>query len=582
MKRLNINLVKVRQLIFIYFSVSLLIALGPNFQHYFFSIIYSSSSSIYDNAFEGELIHFPSLIDWIKSIGSIPVILVSTVISLTILGVKSPIENAKRSGWACFICWCVIDLFTGVINGQNLDFFLKCFVANLLGSVVFSFLLIMLFEIISIYINNSRKNYQVDLFFGEMILLFSSFILFCCVYYFLTFLFNPLPFNIKITSGYPAEGFLMADENETSDVKNFLLPNRLISSEISMTSIGEDFDINFDSNADNYTYNVRVAFFKDCVFVDEALESVSSSSWNEYGNVSSLHLNVSAGVTDFSSSLNRKSFLNIVNDDQLSQYWLDLSDNKESLEIGQYFQNLSLDYESYPDSQYFFLSAYLFDKRDDAVIPNSRRVRLSLDQREYFYDFEPSEDLSYEDELVCQPIELDIDNKRSNNSNEIDSLVSGVLLSISPNFDNGITRFYEKTMFSLRGGDGFRNISGLDLSDLKYNKVDKVGFLSIDGNLESVVINNVEKNVYSSDVYTAIGDFRLRYNDNGSVFIEGVADFLWNRKQRVNQTRWEISGIGWGEIITLVSGFLLLIYYVLRKLLLPRLSINKEYDWKVV
>lgn len=576
MEDIKINLIKFRQMVIIFLLVSFLIALGPNLQHYFFSIVYSSYSSIYDSAFEGQLIHFPSLLDWIKVVGTLPVLIVSSFVFLAILNVKSPIGNAKRSGWACFISWCLVDLYAGISNGQDFNFYLTCFVANLLGGLIFSFLILVLFEIVSVYTDNARGNYQIDLFLGELISLFLVFVSFCFIYYVATFFFKPLPVDIRITSNYPVSGFLMTDKSKTTEVKDFLLPNRMTPSKVSLSSIHQDF--NFNIAADSYSYNLKIAFLKDCVDYEQALENILPSSWNDYGSVNNFNLNVSEGVTEFSSSLNNRSFISNLENDFLSQYWLDLNESQESLEITQYLNNVGLDYETYPDSQYFFIHAYLVNKKDNAIISNPRRLRLTLDKEDYFYNFEAIEDFNYESNMSCRPIEFNIDDE---DFDQINSLVSGVLISISPNNEDGIVQYYEKTKFSIRGGGGFRYIKNLGLNELKYNNEDKVEFLSIGDNIESVVINSIERNASSSDVYTAMGDLSIKYNNNGSVFIEGVADFLWNRQQRLNQTRWELSGMGWGEIITLLSAFLFSMYYVARKFILPKLLKNNDYVWKL-
>ncbi|QNI02766.1 hypothetical protein HXW73_07345 [Halomonas sp. SH5A2] len=579
-----------RQFLMVLVAVAMLVTTGPNLQNYLFSIIDPNSQSIYDSAFGGQLIHFPTLFDWLAGISSIPVLLVSLVVSISLVKINSPIKILIRSGLACFLSWCVIDIYIGLAHyNYDVNFYLQCLIANLTGAVIFSFFLLVFFEAAYLHIHSSKKIRQIDLMACELIFVLLAFLLLCLIYYISVFLFKPLPVKLQIYSAYPASGYLTKKEDSAiKDVsaKDILLPGNSMPSKFKVISVDGDFELQFDSNSNNQMYEVKLAFVEGCSELDQALEEVLPSSWNVYESVKNLNISLDSGTTDLFSNSAERNFINDHKENELQTlFWLELSEDEEGFEVTQFFsERINLKYESDPQPQYFLLSTYLLEKNESAVGPIARNINISIDENKYSQTFKINGEVLSSSEVICQslsPRDYDINSDGLENTSLVDSPIAGVVVSIVPDFGDKVIRYFDKSIVSIEGGSGYRSIMDLDLEEMIYSRSDDINLFSISGNLKRFVKDGVEQQLSTSDRYTAIGEFSATYISGGWVSIEGRADFLWNRKSRLNPTRWEITDMGWGELVAIFGGILVLLGWILRKLIFPRLSDNKNIEWKV-
>lgn len=579
-----------RQFLMVLVAVGMLVTTGPNLQNYLFSIIDPNSQSIYDSAFGGQLIHFPSLFDWLAGIFSIPVLLVSLVVSISLVKINSPIKLLIRSGLACFLSWCGVDIYIGLVHyTYEVNFYLQCLIANLTGAVIFSFLLLVFFEAANFHMRSLKKIRQIDLIVCELVFVLLAFLFLCLIYYISVFLFKPLPVNLQIYSAYPASGYLTKQEDsviKNVSVKDVLLPGNSMSSKFKVISVDNDFELQFDSNSNNQIYEVKLAFVEGCSELDQALEEVLPSSWAVYDSVKNLNISLDSGTTEVYSNSAERNFINDHKENELQTlFWLEISEDEEVLEVTQFFsERINLKYEGDPQPQYFLLSAYLLEKNESAVGPLARNINISIDDNKYSQAFKIDDELLSSSEVKCQSLSpggYAINSDSSENTSLVDSPLAGVVISIVPDFGDEVIRYFDKSIVSIEGGSGYRSIMDLDLEEMIYSQSDDINLFSISGNLKRFVKDGVEQQLSTSDRYKAIGDFSATYISGGWISIEGRADFLWNRKNRLNPTRWEITNMGWGELVAIFGGVLVLLGWVLRKLIFPRLSDNKNIEWKV-
>ena len=291
-----------------FLAVAFLVSLGPNLQFYFFAIIDPGSTSIYDSAFDGQMVRFPSLLDWLGGVLSIPVLIVSLAISSSIFKIKSPRKVHLRLVLSCFFSWCLVDVVIGILDEQTeVAYYLQCLLANLAGSVFLVLLMAGLFAVLDLYIKIFSCVDVVVKLTAALLLVALSFALCCTTYYVMAFLFKPLPVRLQLYSAYPASGYVRTIEDKKvkiasiGDPKTSLLPNNSMSSGFYVVSIDKGVSFNFDANSEDQHYMLSVAPVEGCLEPNQALETIASNSWRTFEDVAEFQASFDKGTSQIVS-----------------------------------------------------------------------------------------------------------------------------------------------------------------------------------------------------------------------------------------------------------------------------------------
>ncbi|WP_342595150.1 hypothetical protein AAGT95_00320 [Salinicola lusitanus] len=574
----------------IFLAVAFLVSLGPNLQFYFFAIIDPGSTSIYDSAFNGQMVRFPSLLDWLGGVLSIPVLIVSLAISSSTFKVKSPRKVHLRLVLSCFFSWCLVDLAIGIFDEQaEVAYYLQCLLANLAGSVFLVLLMAGLFSVLDLYIKIFSCADVVVKLTASFLLVALSFALCCITYYAIAFLFKPLPVRIQLYTAYPASGYVKTIEDKKIKIptienpKTSLLPNNSMSSRFYMVSIDKGISFNFDANSEDQNYILSVATVEGCLEPNQALEAIASNSWRTFENVAEFQASFDKGTSQVVSETFPKELTpHPLEEESLTSFWYKPSEKEGEIDIQQFFSNnIFLHYSTDAREQIYLITAHLLEKKGNVVSTRERELDLNVNGRSYSYMFNVDPSVELSSKVNCSSLGLE-GNAQDSNFYSVNVPLAGMVIVVKPDIDKKVLRLYtDRSQVDIAGGMGTRSIKNLRLGELVYSDPDKVDRFSLSGDIRRVLIDGYKKEVTEADVYSATGDFTVAYTNGGWMAIDGTADFLWNRKERLNSTKWESVDAGWSGVATIIGSILIAVGWVLRSLVFPSMVSNQDYKWKL-
>lgn len=569
-------------------SLSFILAVGPEIQHYSLSLLNSEVPSVYGAAYEDNLVQFPPISTWISSAFSWNFLIIAALISIYSTKNTDPIGIAWRTTISSFLALSIFDAGYGIYHTQfSARWIAENLVSNFVGGILIAALLTSILAAADfIYAHTPIGNTSKIIATSIAVVLAGLFI--CCLAYYLSlFFYKPLKVKFEAYLLPPSSGSVLLHPEEnlqnSKDHKEALkfsfFPQESFAKKASWTGIGE-IKIKMPSPKNDSRHNVSISLFSGCLSVDQAIQLDSISPFLMSYGATSLEIAFDEGQASLfiPDSENETSKFKTTSS-QAILFSLEKEEKPKTLKIIQFVgTDATLEFYNPTGSQTFFLTAPTLKSHDDQAELISRNLKIRIDEQETPIKLNPPSNPKASESVTCSPLPA-MQNKPNTGSETITlnpaSMVVGVLVTVDQVKQSFPLRF-DNTKFHVTGLNGWISLSRQKSEIPEYLPLGSMKMLQVRGNIADLTLDGASTPTRPLDTYTVTGNLEATHGEQGKVRIYGWADRLWRDNDRMNKTYWE--KLDW-EAKALIATPLGVLFLLLSKLISGRLHTNNRYIW---
>lgn len=570
-------------------GLAFVLSTGPQIQSYLISLLNSDLPSVYGSAYQESLANFPRLSAWVGAGFEWHVLLMALLITLTVVQRSEARLVAWRAAVASFLVLCTFDIGLGLFQRQlTVKWMVENAAGNLLGGILIAALLVTIFSITDfLYSHAPAGNVgKRAVAAGSALLggLFSC----CLVYYLVDFFYNPLPVKFEAYFSAPASGTVVPKPTTPSsapkgrnEMRPFsFVPAKPIKGNVTWTSAEGALKVKLQTRDNGPMDQVSIALFSGCRSWDEVKELKVVAHWLVVDNVDALEVSFDPGLTNFFTTVREAQTSSFrVDAGVVGIFNIDQDAQSKRLKVTQFVgDDASLEFDSSADEQSFFLSAPILRSINGQPSLSSRIMTLKVGMQTYFLKFDPPRNAHRSDKVVCS-LHQDTQSKPTAESGFISvgpvDIMAGVLVKVRRK-DAALLVNDMNAGFRVSGGGGWLGLVGLQPEQLENHSLGTLRMFQVRGNITDLVLDGSPATARPLDTYTAMGDLRAAYGDQGKLHVAGRVKSLWRDQSRMNPTKWE--KLGW-EAKVFMLGLLGAVLAFLWPLLAQRLRANSRFTW---
>lgn len=569
-------------------SLSFVLSIGAQIQIFVVSLLNSDFPSVYESAYQHNLIAFPSLSEWIGGARNWLTLAMSVIVAWAISRKSDPRAIAWNVAFIGFFVLTLFDMGVGFFGGQlTVKWIFENIAANTIGSIVLAVLVVLICLVGDFFYVYLPIRPQGRRYFALLIVMVGGVVYSCVAYYICEFLYHPLPVRFDAYFSAPASGFVTTDKSSLVDSDKSKLfsfiPEETISANASWISPKGKLLIKALASVKEFP-RISIALLSDCVSPEEVRKlKAMPHPWVDVSNAGSFEVSADGGQTDFGTlfGVHQKAKIEFKSD-PLLMFSIDQDSGTKNLKFSHFVSGgAHVDLQSVSDDVSFWLSVPLVEVGGEKMTLASRTITLRIGSATKLLRFDPPGNVS----KMRAKSKCSVVNVPALRSGEYSGLIrvpsvgaiAGVLVKLTHGADNDHLSM-ANIGIRVSGPDGWVQFTDLRPDQIGHRSLGNLGALQIRGNISDLRINDAPMVVHQIEAYTALGDLSAAYGDKGDIRVWGQAKRLWKDQGRLNPTKWE--QLGW-EVKLFLIGLVGAVAAFLGPIVAKRFRTNAAFGWFV-
>jgi hypothetical protein len=530
-------------------AIAALMAVGPWLQFYVLSIANSTSSNLYQTAFNNSINPDYTFAEWL--VPNLFVYLVpATLCAFLVTREKSVRRAIVTLAGAAFPSLLVVDLISlpFLVEGERptgplqlVDYLLVNTATNFAGAVLIALVLLGLYSLArSISLTLLRPN-AVAL--TRLIVVLLVGLTTTSAYYLCRAIYAPTPAQMDAYLARPQSGWYAPNEGTSGDSDFSFLPTNLQGHTLGWLAPSSEMKLSWEANNQARTYDLAVSFRGGCPASRVQFDDVTDASTLVARNVRTLVVKMDKGYAQFAS---RPALETTLKDEFTAPRGYTIEQSPEegysTTELADPEGGISLLSEGPPAP--FGMNVALYRETDadsTKLISSSRSVSVTINGTQYLINVVPSPSRVEKETSSCMPL-----------STPSKDLFSGIPLPLekgSENFEllfalaeTSTSRQVEgapDNTLEITGGTGWLTSTGKDDPSEFSPQSNLVDFIVFGGNVIQLTMDGEKVELLPVDSVQAVGDLSVEYVDEGKVRVQGMAKLAWKNNVRLLRTRME-------------------------------------------
>lgn len=534
---------------FIFFAF--ILRIGPALQFFSSTALNNRAPSIYDAAFQNELIRFVNLAGWLR-LGFHPLILaIAAGVTIATVSAKTLRGAAAMAGLATFALWTVNDAVSVFLSLEEASL-LTSTSANFVGGflvALIAFAILCLYDYLG---KEALKARSVKALFPIAVISLGVLIS-AAAYTVLIFVYQPIPARIEAILSTPASGTFDAGpyrnpaagddgrQAPASGRRFRFLPRDTAAREAVVGNVLGHPHLTWRSTR-NERYTVEIALFMGCSSDSDIARLQMPAARFTQQNIAGLDLDFGDGITHF-HMLNSEGNRFSVDAGRFADYALEAGDGINLGSLSDFARNrANLNVKARLPFSFYVAGPLLLEPGAPGV---SRTLAMRLGAAARAIRFDRAARLpARRGPRSCRAVQ-------AGSGSSLPSRVAtdrdfvGALVRIS----RGAGEMSDDTALVGRlvvaGSYGWLTVSGIDYGEMTDRDLGALGSIEMSGNGTRLRVDGQAIEVSPHNAIVARGNLKGRVGENGDRYISGSADAIWIGETRINATRWERLAVEW-------------------------------------
>lgn len=545
-------------------SLCLVLGTGAEIQRYLLAAISSEEANIYATINHEAIARVYPLASWLIFSIQWSTAIPAAVTLAASLFARNYRELALYAALGAFLSLFACDTLIGFLWARPTTYFLENFFTDVLGGVVISCILIMLFrlvDLILLYTSNARTPVSIVALATPILI---GLALNLAAYFMVNLLYNPTSSRIAFALKPPINGIYWPkrEPNPKGEGKPFGVfstPGRL-QNDFAFRYI--DAPLNAEWSHANSEASARVVVYVNCL-PEGAAALAKRGVGVRLGKASQVSVRIDRGTGTFTGNLlkNDPSFVYLSPADELTQFWLTANSKVKSTTLSRFVRKKAdAHYWSADGKLSFATDIYLYRReKDRSVIRAAHTMWLRFGERTAELKFIPVRVPESVKTFPCSAV--DVPELLTGGQREINvhGVIAGVAITLEAMRRSDEYSDVEKDAIRVTSSGDFSTTVTLDQKLSPLITAGYVKAMVIDEGLTHLSVNDVDTQLSTQNrLFIGAGDVLVVPEDDGSLVAEGTADAAFRDRIRLSPTRWERLGFPLQTVAFTVLGTILL------------------------
>lgn len=552
---------------FLFFSSVLLS--GVNIQYYSSGAVGGERGSIYASVFNNQIVVFPSISEWIKSIID-PILLIhSCILTVVCFCFRSKRASAVALFLIAVSVMTVSDIVTAAVEGGIvIDKVIVSFMYNCTGFAILSYiyvLLLVLYERIAEHYGYKGKSVWAalaGLSVAAIGIMGSAFI-----YLLLLYFYQPTSVQIDVSFDPPSRGYLEAELKDSnlnpasgSDLQKSspgkLVPEYNFGASLTQESFSGQPNLFWKNENKDSKYKINISFYGDCFRLSGKIPSKIVSLSRPISR--SLLLKFNGGWTNVFIPKSGETSFTLFNPTS-TPFWITQNKDK-TIKVASY-TSVNSEITALPrHGMTFFANAPFIATGKGRPRRVPRSITIDVDGKTVSRFFPFKEELKTTDKANCHAMKVDLGRLVPADRKDKLSLSIGVRIDIVPVDADIFSDGELASKFVLKNSFGWANIDDLSDEGLAQLAMGRFASVVVWNTKYTLSVDGASVDTKSFRQFQMKGVFDGQYLAGGSLRLIGSARAVWNDNARVNPTRWERLSLEMQlTLLSAMAGILLLV-----------------------
>lgn len=561
----------------------MVISTGSLVQSYIFSLLNSEAPSIYGSAYKEALVEFPPFEAWLRAATHWFYVVPSAIIALVSATGRLPRVILWRSAIASTVVLCAMD-GTGLIVQFRWSFVAENVVSNVIGGILIGCLVVAALSVAEFVFLYMPAGHYRRIGAASVIALAIMLLAFSLIYYLMALFYKTMPVEFDAYASLPVSAGVVPVAAKAAKAEGVKTSFSLIRDTVSATgaeiySMDSDLKVIFASSDKSAVYDVNIALLSGVCEIAQLRKIVRSGSALKMSGVSSFAAFFDKGSANLRMiEENQRKLRFSVDSGEAQSFGLTGADKANRIKVWQFLRrdgNVVISDTSGSMSFALFAPTVAVSKEDSE--PINRKFTLEADARKYEAVFSHNRRLGNKEKLQCVVVP-------STNLQEVGSgsqkpvvadLFSGVLVTINRKSTGEMLRNYAH-LIKVVGVSGWVSLDSIGVDEMAQTDIGELSMVQLKGNIVDLLVNSTAVTARAQVTYTAVGDLRGSFGEDGKLRISGMARKLWRDKTRMSPTKWEV--LSW-EARGIILGILGSVCSLLWPFLIKTLQTNQRFVW---